>query len=1351
MKKIYLLGLWLGLATAAFAAEPLPYERDFVSQGIDGWTTVNSNNDNYTWEEFNGYGVYVFTSNSSADDWLVSPELSLEGGVAYQITIDKTPFTGFDSRSIIEVYIGQGDDVSAYKSIGRLDLSTDQPDVLYFSVDHSEEYHFALHNQCYFGSTWFVKKIAIEPRPVGPSDPDVRYEFDFDDLGVSTGWTIIDNNKDENTWSFVDGQPGISLPMSFGTPQNDWLISPAVALESGKSYIVSYRMSANGGISPETATVAWGKSASPEALTSVLANESVNAGEEYTRYFRITPTESGSYYFGFQGTSEAFNGMLTVHALKVANSNGVVPLAPTDFVAQPDIRSGKVSLSWVNADMDTENIAITRAVKTAVYRDDVQIAIVDGNAGGTSTYEDSPEDYSGEVTYSVKSFVGEGEKSEPAEAVVSLDDFQGEEKLLYTWGGTGNASFEEWTIHNEDGGTTWQYQSWENSYLLYYGKPRIDWLISPAIQMAKNRRYIVEVETRTGLTASFRLSLTLGASATPSGQQDSLMVWTPYGNGSVLTRTEQFSVDSDGDYHLGILCSESLTSSTLLSVRLYYYENTEVPSLEIPYTNDFEEENALAGWRLKDGTSFEVTGDSPNRSLVSSADVARDEYVFGPMFPFKAGVRYEVSLSHVFDTETSNRNFFAFYMSRGQSQSELLDDTFTLMEGEGTMRYVFVPEEDGTYCPAFRLVTAGAGTASVDNMKVGCRIHMAAPYQEDFSSYEEGTAALGWNGGTVAVENKPSLASFGNVLKINDTWLESPVFTHDQMKDTYILSFLATADEVCDIMIEQMVIESDGDEFTYDLEPSASISSADKYSEFSYELPRYSDTEPYLYCITMYVPNGKNVRIDNVKLSMKERSLTAAAPVNFRVSNVSENFSFQWSNPTLDVDGETLNRDVTVRIYQYGKDEVLAEVTGEPGENMSYRVSADGWTNGVAIFRAEASCGDTKGRSATAVIYQSTDTRIAGEVATFDFSADEAWEKTGDWSETDDNDGLYVSQNASLLSPAVAVREGKTYIVRYRFATTSDLSSSFAIGFGGKEQKFENVFLGKTLADDYYEFSFDVTAGADGQEPVSIRVDDVQGSVTVKSVDVFEVREYPSECTLPYENNFDDLAIRSGIIEPNWTISYATIPWKIEEITHPAIASSGNRALVAPECVVANRMEMIYTPLFTFVKGKSYEIAFDYFIEGANSGLTLVYAFAPTKEEGSYAEIATIPGSEMTGWSRFSYPLVVENADMTCTFGFVAYATSANDGIIAIDNLHIGEKDVDSVNDVDIHSAIYYGGGLLHVSSDVSKLAVFDMQGRAVFMTDETGDISLDALPGGFYLVKGQKSDGSVCVVKVVK
>lgn len=1339
MRKELLILFGLGLATTTFAAEPLPFEWDFVSQGLDGYTTVDANGDGQTWEIFAGWGAYVPTSSSSADDWLISPELSMDGGVAYQISIDKTPLTGFNSSDIIGVYIGQGDDVSTYKMVGSLDMSTDQQDVVYFSVDNSESYRFALHNQCGFGSSWFITKATVKARPIGPTDPDVRYEFDFDSMGVSTGWTIVDVNGDSNTWGFIDGQAGISLAMAYQN-QNDWLISPAVELESGKSYIVSYRISASACLSPETATVAWGKSASPNDLTELIAEESLYAGEEFTRYFRITPAESGFYYFGFHGTSEAFNGMLTVHSLKVSNSKGIVPLAPTDFVAEPDIRNGKVALSWTNASIDTENIAITETVKTAVYRDGAQIAVVDGSAGQTSTYEDTPENYSGEAVYSIRSYVGDGEMSESAETVVSLEDFQGEEKLLNKWGGTDGDSFDLWTVHNQDGGATWTYQSWENSYVLYYGKSREDWLISPVIPMQKNRRYLVEVETRTGMTYSFTLSLTLGTSASPSGHTDSKMEWTPYGNGAVLTKTEQFSVETDGNYYLGIKCTEALTMSTLLSVRLYYYENQEVQSLEIPYTNDFEGDNALAGWSLPEGSTFEVAGDSGNHQLVSSSDAACDEYIYGPLLPFKAGVSYEVSFSHAFDKEPSQNNFIAFHISKGQSLSEIDWDSFTFIEeSDGTFRYVFTPEEDGTYCFAFRLVTSGAATASIDNIAVGCRIHASAPYQEDFSTQEDEATVLGWNGGTVT----------GNALKIDDTTLESPVFTHDQMKDSYQLTFSATADEACDIAVKQVVYRETGNETSYDL-GSAAITSTD--GQFSCELPRYSDTEPYFYYFEISAPQGKNVRIDDVVLSMIERPVTASAPEYFRVSNMGNGtVSFQWTNPAVDVDGEALNRDVTVSIYQYGSDDILASATGAPGESLSCSAALGEWTNGAAIFRAVASCGETTGRAATAVIYESTDTRIAGEVAAFDFSEDEDWEKTGEWTATDDNAGLVATTDASLVSPQVAVSAGKTYIVRYQFATTADLSATLAISFGGVEQLFENVYLGKTSADKCYEFSFDMAAEADGQETVSIQVKDIQGSVTLKSVNVLEVREYPEECAIPYENDFDDLAIRSGKIEPNWTISYATILWAINEVTHPAIASEGNRALVAADCVAANRTEMIYTPLFTFEEGISYEISFDYFIEGANSGLTLVYAFAPTKEEGAYAEIATVPDSEMTGWSHFSYPLMAEGGDMTCTFGFVAYATSASDGIIAIDNLRIDYAKPASVESLETPSDIYYSGGVLHLSSDIINVAAFDMQGRVVLMTDKTGDISLDTLPTGVYFVKAQKTDGSVSVLKVVK
>lgn len=92
-----------------------PYEPDFLTAGLDGWTLIDGNEDGRIWTVMNdgadAGAVRVTYNNALAmDDWLITPPLRLEAGKAYKVSFDSKAY-GEMFHERIEVKFGKSNTV----------------------------------------------------------------------------------------------------------------------------------------------------------------------------------------------------------------------------------------------------------------------------------------------------------------------------------------------------------------------------------------------------------------------------------------------------------------------------------------------------------------------------------------------------------------------------------------------------------------------------------------------------------------------------------------------------------------------------------------------------------------------------------------------------------------------------------------------------------------------------------------------------------------------------------------------------------------------------------------------------------------------------------------------------------------------------------------------------------------------------------------------------------------------------------------------------------------------------------------------------------------------------------------
>lgn len=169
---------------------------------------------------------------------------------------------------------------------------------------------------------------------IGAAVPPYRNEFAKQ--SSLEDFTIIDANKDGKTWGWYYTYVRIEYSYS---KMDDWLISPALKLEAGKSYFISIDAKCHNEENPERLEIKVGKQPTAEAtVETVVGPTEITQSYPYVTvgdYF--TCTETGTYYVGIHGISDARAFYLNIDNFNVgAGVGSESPAGVEDFKVVSD-------------------------------------------------------------------------------------------------------------------------------------------------------------------------------------------------------------------------------------------------------------------------------------------------------------------------------------------------------------------------------------------------------------------------------------------------------------------------------------------------------------------------------------------------------------------------------------------------------------------------------------------------------------------------------------------------------------------------------------------------------------------------------------------------------------------------------------------------------------------------------------------------------------------------------------------------------------------------------------------------------------------------------------------------------
>jgi hypothetical protein len=137
--------------------------------------------------------------------------------------------------------------------------------------------------------------VTSNPFPLGTAT--VPWKDMFNRPEMLEQWTIINANEDYDTWTHNSYSREGSM-QCFGQVTDDWMISPAIALESGEKYILSWYHNTNIDNACHY-TVSMGKGVTVASQTVELGSYEVTSKEYIRQIMEFTVAESGNYNFGW--------------------------------------------------------------------------------------------------------------------------------------------------------------------------------------------------------------------------------------------------------------------------------------------------------------------------------------------------------------------------------------------------------------------------------------------------------------------------------------------------------------------------------------------------------------------------------------------------------------------------------------------------------------------------------------------------------------------------------------------------------------------------------------------------------------------------------------------------------------------------------------------------------------------------------------------------------------------------------------------------------------------------------------------------------------------------------------------
>lgn len=436
----------------------LPYDMTFDSaEKFATWTTMdNSDVPGVTWaytaSDFAGKpAAHMGTDATSATcDWLVSPKFELKEGKSYKITVDAASGPNNELNLILDYFVGSksADNQKTIDWIGsKLPKTEGETEgeggkvknewILDANKDDVYLFAFRALNWGANGTNDAVSIYSVKIEEMAEGKPEapvaLPYEVSFEKEESVSGWTAMDRSASTastwswNSWGYQeygadwnpvgDQHPCVGFSSDFNTDANDYWVSPAFALEAGKTYVAKAH-TANNRSCVESGTTSFTMKLGTNRKVQGSFDKTLGTIELSTVYdrdpstFEFSVEKAGNYYVAFHISDKTgANAYGYIFDFSLAEKKSVVeePVAtePVANLAAAELTAEKsVALTWTNPakDVDGKDLSADALLTVKVYEGEELLATQDAQAPGskgTYTKEYTADTFAGEHNYKV--------------------------------------------------------------------------------------------------------------------------------------------------------------------------------------------------------------------------------------------------------------------------------------------------------------------------------------------------------------------------------------------------------------------------------------------------------------------------------------------------------------------------------------------------------------------------------------------------------------------------------------------------------------------------------------------------------------------------------------------------------------------------------------------------------------------------------------------------------------------------------------------------------------------------------------------------------------------------------------
>lgn len=432
----------------------LPYDMTFDSaEKFATWTTLdNSDTPGVTWaytaSDFAGkpaahMGV---DTKSGTCDWLVSPRFELKEGKSYTITMDAASGEGNTMDLMLDYFVG-GKEIGKQLSIdyigsklpAKVGESGEVKNKWILNVTKDDVYQIAFRALGHTPNTTTdaisIYSVQIVENAEGEPDAPAAlpYATSFAEEKGAEGWTAMDRSGNaSSTWSWNswgyqeygsdwnpvgDQHPCVGFSSDFNTDANDYWVSPAFALEAGKTYVAKAH-TANNRSCVESGTTSFTMKLGTNRKVQGSFDKTLGTIELSTVYdrdpstFEFSVEKAGNYYVAFHISDKTgANAYGYIFDFSLAEKKAVVeePVAtePVANLAAAELTAEKsVALTWTNPakDVDGKDLPADALLTVKVYEGEEVVKVFEDQAPGSEgkhvqAYTD--ETFAGEHNYKV--------------------------------------------------------------------------------------------------------------------------------------------------------------------------------------------------------------------------------------------------------------------------------------------------------------------------------------------------------------------------------------------------------------------------------------------------------------------------------------------------------------------------------------------------------------------------------------------------------------------------------------------------------------------------------------------------------------------------------------------------------------------------------------------------------------------------------------------------------------------------------------------------------------------------------------------------------------------------------------